>query len=429
MAGAATMDSFFRLKFPIIIYNPGMNKSTALTPFSKALAAVLRAVKPLPAVRLPLEKAFGFVLREIIRADRPLPPFNRSAMDGYAVRYADLAKGLRRFRRVGTLEAGDAWREPVRPGECLKIMTGAPVPAGLDAVEQVEKSKADGAYVKFSTTAPERWQHIHRMGADCGKGERLIPAGEPLTPGRVAVAASVGAASVGVTRAIRVAVIATGNELVGAAQKPAPCQIRDSNSRFLLARLAAIPWITGSFGGVIKDDPRALRRAAASALNKNDMVILTGGVSMGDRDHIPAVLKECGVQNRLYKSAIRPGKPVWFGVKGGTAVFGLPGNPVSVAATFSQFVLPALRKMAGFGVAVPPPLRLPLAAAAKKKHGLREFRIGCYANGGAAVAPVPGYQGSGDFVSASRSDGLIVIPEEAREFPAGTVVEFHPWNS
>lgn len=402
--------------------------NTALTPFAKAQAAVLRAVTPLPAIRLPLEKAFGFVLRETIRADRPLPPFNRSAMDGYAVRYADLAKGLRRFRCAGTLEAGAAWRGKVRRGECLKIMTGAPVPAGCDAVEQVEKSKADGAYIELFTDAPERWQHIHRMGADCKKGARLIVPGEPLTPGRVAVAASAGAATVAVTRAIRVAVIASGSELVGVSQKPAPYQIRDSNGRFLLARLAAIPWTTTTFGGVIQDDPRTLRRALAQALKKNDVLIVTGGVSMGERDHIPDVLKECGVRNRIYKSAIRPGKPIWFGVKGKTAVFGLPGNPVSVAATFSEFVLPALRKMAGFGVAVPPALRLPLAAPAKKKHTLREFRVGCYADGGAAVAPVAGYQGSGDFVSASRSDGVIVIPEEARELPAGTIVEFHPWN-
>lgn len=405
-----------------------MGKNTTLTPFATAQSAVLRAVTPLPAVRRPLEKAFGFVLRETIRADRPLPPFNRSAMDGYAVRHADLAKGVRRFRCVGTLEAGAAWRGKVRPGECLKIMTGAPVPAGCDAVEQVEKSKADGVFVQLFTDAPERWQHIHRMGADCKNGARLIAPGEPLTPGRVAVAASVGAASVTVTRAIRVAVIASGSELVGAARKPAPYQIRDSNSRFLLARLAAIPWTTATFCGAIKDDPRLLRRALASALKKNDVLIVTGGVSMGDRDHIPDVLMECGVQNRLYKSAIRPGKPIWFGVKGKTAVFGLPGNPVSVAATFSEFVLPALRKMAGFGVAVPPALRLPLMIPARKKHALREFRVGCYVDGGASVAPVPGYQGSGDFVSAGRSDGLIVIPEEARELPAGTVVEFHPWN-
>ncbi len=405
-----------------------MKKNAALTPFAKAQAAVLRAVTPLPTVRLPLEKAFGFVLRETIRADRPLPPFNRSAMDGYAVRYADLAKGVRRFRRAGTLEAGNAWRGKARPGECLKIMTGAPVPAGFDAVEQVEKSKTGGEYVELFTEAPERWQHIHRMGADCINGARLIAPGDPLTPGRVAVAASVGAASVTVTRAIRVAVIATGNELVDTAQEPAPYQIRDSNSRFLLARLAEIPWAATTFCGVIQDDPRALRRALAAAMKKNDVLIVTGGVSMGERDHVPGVLTECGVQNHLYKSAIRPGKPIWFGIKGKTAVFGLPGNPVSVAATFREFVLPALRKMAGFGVAVPPALRLPLMFPARKKHALREFRVGCYVDGGASVVPVPGYQGSGDFVSAARSDGLIVIPEEARELPAGTVVEFHPWN-
>ncbi|TBR21883.1 MAG: molybdopterin molybdenumtransferase MoeA, partial [Candidatus Nitrosotenuis sp.] len=368
-------DSLPCINAPIIIYNPRVDKNVALTPFAKAQAAVLRAVKPLPAVRLPLEQAFGFVLREHIRADRPLPPFNRSAMDGYAVRHADLAKGLRRFRCVGTLEAGAAWRGAVRPGECLKIMTGAPVPPGLDAVEQVEKSISDGPHVELFTDAPERWQHIHRMGADCKKGERLIAAGETLTPSRVAVAAAVGAARVAVTRAVRVTVVASGSELVGVAAAPAPYQIRDSNSRFLMARFFEMPWAAASFGGVIPDDPRALRRALAAALKRSDMVIVTGGVSMGERDHIPEVLKQCGVQNRLYKSAIRPGKPVWFGVKGAKAVFGLPGNPVSVAATFREFVLPALRKMAGCTAVLPSVLRLPLAAPAKKKHALREFRV------------------------------------------------------
>ncbi len=402
--------------------------SKSLTPFARARESVLKAVSPLPAIRLPLEKAFGFVLRQDIRADRPLPPFNRSAMDGYAMRHAEVAAGRRTFMCVGMLEAGAAWTKPVPPGHCLKIMTGAPVPAGLDMVEQVEKTRHNGGKVELLASSPVRWLNIHRMGADARKGARLLPKGVALTPGRVAVAASVGAASVQVTRPIKVTLVATGKELVRTVQRPALFQIRDSNSRFLLARLAGFPFVACAFAGVIKDDPAALKRTLAAALAKSDVVVISGGVSMGERDHTPDVLKTCGVKNRLYKSAIRPGKPIWFGAKGKTAVFGLPGNPVSVAATFQEFVLPALRKMAGFVQPLPPVLHLPLAAPARKKHQLREFRVGNYADGGRAVAPVATYQGSGDFVSAAGSDGLIVIPEEARELPAGTVVEFHPWN-
>jgi molybdopterin molybdotransferase len=178
----------------------------------------------------------------------------------------------------------------------------------------------------------------------------------------------------------------------------------------------------------VKDDPRRLKTVLEAALRNSDMVLLSGGVSMGDADHTPAVLKALKVKNIFHKSAIRPGKPLWFGIRGETAVFGLPGNPVSVGATFHEFAFPALRKMAGMAGPGVRAVFLPLASPAKKEHPLREFRVARLEKGGAAVAPVESYRGSGDFVSAALSDGVIVIPEDRREMPAGEIVEFHPWD-
>ncbi len=307
-------------------------------------------------------------------------------------------------------------------------MTGAPVPGMLDVVIQVEQSRLSGGMVELAGPGVCKFLNIHRMGADAKKGALLLKKGAVLSPRNIAVASSVGAVRLAVSRPIRVAVVSTGRELVPAAATPSPSGIRDSNSPFLMARLKTIPWINASFAGIVKDDPRKLETILAAALEKNDMVILSGGVSMGDADHTPAVLERLRVKNIFHKSAIRPGKPIWFGTSGKKAVFGLPGNPVSVGATFHEFALPALKKMAGISDPHVRVLYLPLGATAKKSHPLREFRVARLVDGGAAVSPVETYQGSGDFVSASQSDGLIVIPEDRCEMPAREIVEFHPWD-
>jgi len=406
-------------------------KNKKLTPYSKAIEVVLNSALPVNSVKVSLKKAAGLVLRKPIKGDRPLPPFNRSAMDGYAVKCADFKNGTARIAVAGVLEAGSQWKGKLKKGYCVKIMTGAPLPDGAEAVVKVEHSRRVGNDVELTEPRLKKWLNVHRKGADSKKGELLVQKGSFLTPGTLAVAASVGATTLTVTRKINVTIITTGNELIPPHRKPKPSQIRDSNSFFLMGCFSGISWANASYAGTVSDDPKKFREVITGAIKKSDMVLVTGGVSMGDSDYTYRVLNEIGVSKRFHKAAIRPGKPLWFGSKGKTVVFGLPGNPVSVAVTFHEFVLPALRKMAGLsgGDALPLSVTLPLSQPVRKKHDMREFRISVLSNGGKSVEPVAGYQGSGDFVSASKSDGVIVLPESARELKTGTSVEFHPWKT
>lgn len=392
---------------------------------------VLNSAFPLNKTKVSLKKAAGMVLRKPVRGDRPLPPFNRSAMDGYAVKCAGFKNGSARLKIAGVLEAGSEWKGRLKKGESVKIMTGAPLPDGAEAVVKVEQSRRVGNDVELTEPGINKWLNVHRKGADSKKGQLLLESGSFLAPGALAVAASVGAATLIVTRRINVTVITTGNELIQPHRKPKPSQIRDSNSVYLMGRFSGIGWAKASYAGTVIDDPKKFRKAITGAIKKSDVVIVTGGVSMGDSDYTYRVLNEIGVSKKFHKAAIRPGKPVWFGSKGKTLVFGLPGNPVSVAATFHEFVMPALKKMAGLsdGDALPMSVTLPLSQPVRKKHALREFRISVLANCGKSVEPVASYQGSGDFVSASKSDGVIVLPESARELKIGTLVEFHPWKT
>lgn len=403
-------------------------KKQKLTPHSNALALVLKNVRAIKTVKVKLKNAAALVLRQGLKADRNIPPFNRSAMDGYAVKSVDIKNGSARLVCVGVLEAGEEWKRKIKRGECLKIMTGAPVPLSADAVIKVEQSRADGKNVELKEPSIAPYLNIHRMGADAKKGELLMEQGVDLTARNMAVAATVGAVDLKVSETIKVTVITTGSEVIDPSKKPKPSQIRDCNSSHLIGRLHAFKWIKPKFAGIVKDSRDKFKSAVKKAISSSNVVLVTGGVSMGDFDYTHKVLAELKVRNIFHKAAIRPGKPVWFGLTGNTLVFGLPGNPVSVAVTFNEFVLPALRKMAGFANPLPRSLILPLSKKVKKKHQLKEFRIARFEKGGAAVAPVTGYAGSGDFISASRSDGLIVLPEDRKELDAGEPVEFHPWD-
>jgi molybdopterin molybdotransferase len=369
----------------------------------------------------------GKVLRTPIKADRELPPFDRSAMDGYAARVSDFVGGKAFLKCVGSLEAGNLWKGTLKKRETVKIMTGAPVPDGADVVVKVEQSKSKNGMTMLDEPKITKWGNIHRMGADARRGETLVRGGEVLKPLHLSVAASVGMETLSVSRRVRACVISTGTEQAAVGAKPKPFQIRDSNSAYLLARLSSTGLADASFGGAIRDEPKALEKAMRNALEENDMVIVSGGVSMGDSDFTGATLERLGVKKVFHKCAIRPGKPVWFGLNKDAVAFGLPGNPVSIAVTFQEFVLPALRKMAGANVVMPRKLFLPLETAVRKGNSLREFRVARLTEKG-TVEAFKGYGGSGDLVSASKSDGVIVLPEEIRELKAGTVVEFHPWE-
>lgn len=438
-------------------------KETKLIEFEKALSAVLKNVPVVGSERLKLDSAVGRVLMEDIKADRPIPPFNRSAMDGYAVRFSDFKKEQTLFTVVGTLEAGREWKGKIKKGETLKIMTGAPVPLGADMVIKVENSRivngalglsgvgskkrlntgapvplgADmvikvgnsrvvGDMVELTEIKPAKWLNVHRQGSDTKKGKTVLRKGKLLHPADIPTASSVGAAKVKVSKRLRVFVITTGSEVVSVDKKPKSYEIRDSNLAFLHAMFQSMPSISASYAGPLKDDPALFKKRLVKAISKSDLVIVTGGVSMGDSDYTYRVLEEIKVKKIFHKCAIRPGKPLWFGLQGRCAVFGLPGNPVSVMATFHEFVLPALKKMSNALDVMPKSLRLPLISPLSKKHGLREFRPALLTNDG--IASVGGYKGSGDFINASLGNGFVVLPEDKKDFPVGESVEFHPWT-
>lgn len=406
-------------------------KGIRLIPVEKAHALIARRCKRVEFERMPLARASGRVLREPLRADRPIPPFHRAAMDGFAVRAADFVDGKAELIEVANIPAGAEWHGRLAKGQCARIMTGAPVPKGADAVVKVEYTKARGPVVCMHDPTIGPNLNVHPRGADARCGAVLLRAGAALGQGEIAVAASIGAFNVAVSRRVVVGVLSTGKEVVKPSGIPTPFQIRDANRPTLLATLSAMPWCKGQSLGIAPDSEQALRRLIHKAMSRCDVLLVSGGVSVGDYDLVPDALRRLGVRKVFHGVAIRPGKPLWFGASGhGTLVFGLPGNPVSVRVGFREFVTPALRRMAGFAVPLPAGLMLPLAEPFKKKHSMTAFALGRVVNEprGSRVCPVP-HEGSGDFVSAAASDGVFIVPADVKAKAAGDVVEFHPWQA
>lgn len=414
-------------------------KSTAPAPLTAAdaLVKILAAVKPLPAETVPLAQALGRTLRQNVLADRPLPPFDRAAMDGYALRCANLRNGAATLTSVGIVPAGARFTGKIAPGQCVRIMTGGSVPAPCDLIVPIEECTVTGDRQQTVTVAPRTatpWHHIHRCGSDARQKQILLPTGHPLRPVDIATLAAVGCAKPRVGRKIRVGLVATGREIVPIAQKPRPEQIRESNGTNLAAILNAQPWLECAGVAIAPDQPGGLAQAFRRVLKTCDVLLTTGGVSAGDFDLVPQVLADLGVKRVFHKLKIKPGKPLWFGLsRSRQPVFGLPGNPVSTLTTFHEFVLPALRKLAGRPDAAcrPYAIHMKINVEHKKKTPLLEFaRARFFAgtpNGCAKIVPASA-TGSGDFYSLTQSDGIMVLPEDTHDFPAFTRVEFHPWK-
>jgi molybdopterin molybdotransferase len=399
--------------------------------FEESLRAMLSAAEPVATEKIPLRRATGRLLAEPIAADRDLPPFDRSERDGWAVRCADLSgEGGTLSWDGAVLYAGDEPGAPLPAGGAVRIMTGAPLPQGADAVVMIEKSRVRGDRVELSSENLRPGLHVHKKGVDAATGTVLVPAGHPLTPNRIALAASVGASDVIVRRRVRVSLIITGDEVVPAASTPSAVRIRDGNGPASLAILLSNPWADAGEPIIVSDEESALTSALIPSLERSDLVVLSGGVSEGDKDLVPHVLARLGVRKVLHKMAIRPGKPLWFGLAGETVlVFGLPGNPASFQVTFRELVLPALRRLAGFARPEPTELRLPLGAPIEKSIPLRQFLPAQLesANGRTLVLPIP-HHGSGDAVAVARADGVIVLAEGPCRFRPGDLVPFHHWG-
>ncbi len=328
-------------------------KSTQTLSVADARAIVLGQVRPLPPEPMALATAaLGLVLGSDVTSDLDMPPYDKSLMDGYAVRCADLPKGTGTLDVVEEITAGHVPRHTLKKGEASRIMTGAPVPPGADAVVMVERTRLVGDRVEISDRPPHPGQNILPRAAEMRRGDKVLAAGTILRPQEFGVLATVGHTTVTVHPPPRVAILSTGDELVEPVQVPEPGEIRNSNGALLVAqvcRAGAVP----RYLGIGRDDPACLRPLICDGL-KAHVLLLSGGVSAGKLDLVPGVLREAGVAAHFHKVELKPGRPVFFGTakrvgNGGepTLVFGLPGNPVSVLVCFELFVRPALRRLRG----------------------------------------------------------------------------------
>lgn len=399
----------------------------------EARELVFRRVRRLGAERVALLDALGRVLAEDIVSDIDVAPFDNSAMDGYAVRAADLAGASElspiTLRVVERIAAGDFPAVAVRPGEASRIMTGAPMPEGADAVVMVEYTEgrdagggAGGTVVVMREV--REGENVRRKAEEVAAGDVVLEAGEVVGPAAVGLLASTGHAEVAVYRRPRVAVLSTGSELVEVAETPGPGKIRNSNSYSLAAQVAAAGGVPVRYP-VVPDDPGATRSAFERAAAETDFIVTSGGVSVGDFDYVKPVLEELG-ELEFCKVAMRPGNPQTLGSIAGVPFFGLPGNPTSTFVGFEVFVRPALRSMQGFAELDRPRTTARLAHDVRKKQDRRYYlraRLERVENGDGYEVALSGSQSSALLTAAHRGNCLMVLPEGEGSFAAGTEVE------
>ncbi len=388
---------------------------------------IRESVHALPAEDCPLAQAHGRVLRAPLKADRDLPPFDRVTMDGYALR----AGAGRKFCVTGTQAAGMIPLSIKTPDECIEIMTGAALPVGADCVIPYEDVSRGGVTITLSDTAHiAPGASIHRRGSDAIAGRELVATGTRLTGREIAVAASVGAATLSVAMRPSVAVLATGDELVEVDYAElAPHQIRKSNDYALRAALLSSGLISRAERFHLRDLPREIEETLQHVIASFDIVILTGGVSKGKFDHIPAALAKLGVAKKIHGIAQRPGKPFWFGLTPRhTPVFALPGNPVSAYTCLHRYVFPALTRMSGLTPAAPDPVALATPVTISQPLAFLLPVIITTTPDGHRTATPAATNTSGDFTGLLGTHGFVELPPGPADFPAGTVAKFWPWH-
>jgi molybdopterin molybdotransferase len=395
-----------------------------LTP-AEAEAAIAAAIVPVSQEQVPLAACGGRILRSPLRAERDAPPFDRVAMDGIAFATASHA---RRSRVAGIQAAGHPVESLAAAGDCFEVMTGAMLPRGCDTVVPIEQVRmADGHAELHAGSEAAPWQHVHRRASDARAGDVLLDAGTRLAAPELAIAASSGHAVLAVSRAPRIAVITTGDELVEPGEPILDHQVRRSNAYGLAAALALAGFAPAD-SLQLPDQEDAIASALRAALDGNDVLVVSGGVSAGRFDHVPGVLASLGVQVRFHGIAQRPGRPMWFGTaQGGTVVFALPGNPVSVLVCLSRYVIPALIRLVGGREPGRP--RAVLAREVAFEKPLAYFlpvALGYDLQGRALAEPKP-TRGSGDFIALAGTDGFVELPPGPATHAAGLAVPFYRW--
>ncbi|MGC8639368.1 MAG: gephyrin-like molybdotransferase Glp [Isosphaeraceae bacterium] len=401
---------------------------------AEALALVIEQAKPLPAEDRALREVRGCRLAEEVAADLDQPPFTRSLVDGFAVRSTDLKGKTRRLKLVEMIMAGRMPDRALQPGETAAIMTGAPLPPGADAVVMLEDTRIVADQVEIDARNVEAGQNLQEKGRIYRAGDPILRPGTLLSPACLALLASVGRLLARVVPRPRVAIIPTGDELVEPDQVPGPGQIRNSNAVMLEALVSehGPAWVSA----IAPDEPRVLKEMLGKGLDF-DALVVTGGVSVGERDLVPATLLDLGVKQIFHKVRLKPGKPLWFGIgpgrgdRPGALVFGLPGNPASGLVGFLLFIRPALCLLAGHP--------LPAADTVQARLGNRFVQKGkrptyyparrvdrSPATGDEPVVETLDWAGSADLLGIARADGLAIFPEGDRVFPPGEIVPFLP---
>ncbi len=390
----------------------------------EAFSTILGSCRTLGLEKVDILEACGRVIGEDVFAPRDIPFAANSAMDGYAVRSADIqgahALGPVELRVIETVAAGSLPQKAVKAGQAARIMTGAVLPRGADAVVRREDTEEKGRTVLIKVAASEGLD-IRFPGEDVRKGERVIAAGEALRPGHIGMLAALGRAFVPVYGRPRVAILSTGDELVDIETEPTPGKIVNSNSYSLAAQVSACGGVP-QMSAIVRDKKEDLVGAFQTA-RRADVILSSGGVSMGDYDFVKDVMGDIGNAMHFWRVAMRPGKPLAFGSIDGTPLFGLPGNPVSVMVSFEQFVRPYLLKMQGHSRILRPALTAVSAQEIKKGKGVKNFlRAVVEKEEGRYVARLTGEQGSGILKSMVTANAFIVLAEDVTRVTKGADV-------
>ncbi len=394
--------------------------------YEEALRKILDNTNRLQGEIVAIEDAIGCVLLEDIYSNVAMPPFNKSAMDGYALRNSDLKSVPVQLKCIGVIEAGDSFKKTIKRGECAKIMTGAPLPRGADSVVMVEDTYQEASKVQVR-------RHVRKSENVCFKGEdikrrqKVLSKGTVISTSNVALLAAVGKSSVRVYKKPRVAVLNTGGEIIPAGCKLSGNRIYNSNGPQLVTLLRT-DGIQPRFLGIAQDKPKILQKAISKGLGF-DIVLISGGVSMGDYDLVPSILMNLGVKKIFHKVKIKPGKPLFFGKRCSTLVFGIPGNPVSNFLTYHIYIRPALLKMAGkqpntffFRDGI-------LTKSYSHKPGRKHFVLAvirkvdfCY-----YITPLQSH-GSADIMALSKANGFMIVEAHISHVEKNSKIKFVTWE-
>ncbi|MFQ6082700.1 MAG: gephyrin-like molybdotransferase Glp [Candidatus Aminicenantia bacterium] len=397
--------------------------------FDQAVEMILKNVAPLSYQEIPLSQASSEILFEDIYAEDDLPHFSSSAMDGYALIAEETGSAPVTLKIIGVVKAGDKPNIKIEKGQAVKIMTGAPLPKGTDAIVMVEKTEEKNGQVIIKEEV-KQGENVRLKGEEIKKGQLALPKGSRLNPSSISFLATLGKTKVKVYRKPKVAVLITGNEVVPPEKKVKLGEVRDANSYGLAAALKEIN-IVPLMLGIARDNPEELRRMIDKGLREVDVFLITGGVSVGEYDLVKNILSEMKVEQIFWKVAIKPGKPIFFGRKNKKLIFGLPGNPVSVLISFLEFVRPALFKMMGYHNLFLEEKEAVLIDELKKKPGRVNFLRGIIQEKDSSLyVKSSGLQYSHTLSSFAVADCIIILAADSVYFKPGTKVKIQilPWR-